>query len=109
MRQSKFFHGLIGSESPEVQTMALLSARDIRSNLGSNLEDLKVESGLDPWEYGGERMKTALLEFNSSKVPENEVWKIGLLHKYLTERLLAYYNGLDENEDLNGLIKSLVT
>ena len=89
--------------------MSLLAARDIRSNLGGNLDALRVESGLDPWDYSGERLKNALLEFNSPPVPRNEIWKFNLLQKYLTEKLCNYYNGENENEYLNGLIKSLVT
>ena len=52
-RQSKFFHSLLANPSIEAQTLSRLAARDIRSNLGSNLAHMRQESGLCPWKYGG--------------------------------------------------------
>ena len=71
-RQLSFFHSLINGPSPEAETLARLSARDIRSTLGSNLAHIRTESGLDPWEFGGERVKLELMKYNASKVNEND-------------------------------------
>ena len=107
-RQSTFFHSLLENPSVEAQTLSRLAARDIRSNLGSNLAHMREESGLCPWEYGGTRLKQELVKHNLAPVTEFDRWKIGLLEKYLTEKLMIFYYGLEENEDLEGLIASLV-
>ena len=51
-RCHKFFHRLLDSDSSEVQIVARLAARDLRSNLGRNLQYMREETGLDPWVYG---------------------------------------------------------
>ena len=47
-RFHKFFHSLLISPSSEVQFLARLAARDLRTNTGSNLAYLRDETGLDP-------------------------------------------------------------
>ena len=108
-RQSKFFHSLLENPSPEAQVLSRLAARDIRSNLGSNLAHMRVESRLNPWEYGGTRLKYEILQNNKSQLPESDKWKIGLLNKFISEKLTRFYDGLDENEELESMIRSLVT
>ena len=70
---------------------------------------MRVESGLNPWEYGGTRLKYELLQNNKSQLPELDKWKIGLLDKFISEKLTRFYDGLDENEELESMIRSLVT
>ena len=70
---------------------------------------MREESGLCPWEFGGTRLKEELVKNNLSPVAETDRWKIGLLDKYITEKLFIFYNGLEENEELEGLIISLVS
>ena len=44
-RFHKFFHSLLDSQSPEVQTIVRLSSRDIRTNVGKNLRLNEEETG----------------------------------------------------------------
>ena len=48
-REVGFFRSLLASPSNEVTVIALLAARDIRSNLGSNLALVRELTKLDPW------------------------------------------------------------
>ena len=86
-----------------------MASCDIRSTLGSNLAHTRTETGLDPWVFGGERMKTELLKYNASSVCENDQWRIGCLDKLLNQRLMQYYNGSQECTELDAMITSLST
>ena len=46
---------------------------------------------------------------NGTPAPDFDRWKIGLLDKYLTEKLMIFYSGGEENTELEGLIESLVS
>ena len=105
----KFFLSLLHSSSPEVQVLTRISARDIRTNLGANLKAIQEETGLDPWLYGGQRLKKELLKSNINQVPESDIWRLGYLKKLLIRRAYAYYNGSDEITEIENLIISLVS
>ena len=102
-RFHKFFTSLLVSSSPEVAVLARLSARDARTSLGSNVKAIEEETGLDPWLFGGQRLKAKLLSANTAHVPEPDVWRIGYLEKLLTKRAHAYYNGSDEILEVDNL------
>ena len=104
-----FFRGLLDSPSPEVQMLARLGARDIRSNLGTNLIHVREEMGLEPWCYGGKRVTDELREHNRARVPEVDEWRVPLLHKLLAERQACFYLGYDDLDTYNELTHSLVT
>ena len=105
-----FFRSLLASPSSEVVVVALLAARDVRSNLGKNLALVREASGgLDPWVAGIGQLRAALQRSERREVPEADFWRAGLLQKLLTERLLANYAADEENEKrLESLISSLV-
>ena len=104
-----FFLGLLSSESKEVQLVARLSARDIRTGLGHNLRLLHEITGLDPWDTSSLDMKHALRTSLFSTVPEGYEWRVMYLHKLLTQKLEAFYNGDDETSNvITSLINSLV-
>ena len=89
--------------------VANLAARDIRSNLGSNLALLREETGLDPWTVGPEQLKKALIDAEVVEVPRGEEWRIQYLEKLLEQYQLQHYLGnIDEEEKLKCLIDSLV-
>ena len=92
-RFHKFFHSLLDSPSPEVRVLVRLSARDLRTNIGKNLRSIHDETGLDPWLFGGQRLKEELLHYNMKPVPEKDKWRIRLLEKYMGIRSQAYYIG----------------
>ena len=90
--------------------MCRLSSRDLRSNLGSNLDHIRKETGLDPWIYGGTRVRDALVEARRPKLSEQDEWKVLYLNKLLGNRLEAYFTGNTETEEyFNTLIHSLVS
>ena len=105
-----FFRSLMASPSNEVVVVALLAARDIRSNLGKNLALVRqVSGGLDPWVASTGQLRAALGRAERREVPEADFWRVGLLQKLLSEQLLANYAANDENKKrLEGLVSSLV-
>ena len=107
-RFHRFFHSLLDSPSPEVRVLVRLSARDLRTNIGKNLRSIHDETGLDPWLFGGQRLKEELLHYNMKPVPEKDKWRIRLLEKYMGIRSQAYYTCDDTLEDIDEMIKSLV-
>ena len=109
-RCHKFFHRLLDSDSSEVQFVARLAARDLRSNLGRNLQYMREETGLDPWVYGTSRIKEELIRHNQSVVPPSDVWRISLAEKLMNQRLIAFYQGDEDNyKCLNDILHSLVS
>ena len=110
-RFHKFFRSLLESSSHEVQVVALLAARDIRSNLGSNLRIILDETGLDPWTATSAEVKSALLyrEVQLYTPPEADMWRVPYLWKLLDAKQRDHYLA-DSNEksQLDQLINSLV-
>ena len=104
-----FFRGLLSSPSQEVTMAALLAARDIRSNLGRNLAQVKELTGLDPWVAGRGELRTALETADQAPVPQLDSWRAPALSKLLTARLQAHYSAdTKEEARLQGLINSIV-
>ena len=104
-----FFRSLLTSPSPEVQVAALLAARDLRSSLGSNLELIRKESGLDPWTCSKAKLTEALIQAEEVPIPEEDLWRIPYLWRLLEERLQFYYCGdTKEERRVQELIDSLV-
>ena len=108
-RFHRFFHGLLDSPSPEVQTMVRLSARDLRTNTGRNLAYIEQETGLNPWVFGTNRIKDELRQTHATKIPDNEKWRLIYLEKLMCTKLMAYYDGNGDLEaEISCLIDSLV-
>ena len=94
-------------QCPEVQVSARLSARDIRSTVGSNLATLQKESGvLDPWTSSPGQLKAALLRSEAVQVPLQDAWRVPYLSHLLGARLKCYYSGdLKDEKKLMSLIR----
>ena len=107
-QQVTFFQSLLESLSKEIQCLSRLSARDLRTNLGSNLNHIEKESGLSPWVFGGKRMRDELMKANANIAPEADRWRLEYLNQLLAQRHLHFYNGVINNEELESMIKSLV-
>ena len=108
-REVGFFRGLLTSPSHEVRVLALLAARDVRSNLGSNLALVRTLTGQDPWTAPMGGLVSALEEADRREVPEQDRWRLPYLEKLLTLRLQAFYSGeKEEVKRLQSLINSLV-
>ena len=109
MKLVVFFRSLLASPSGEVQVVARLAARDMRSNLGKNLALIRETSGLDPWVASIAQLRAVLGQIERREVPEGDLWRVGVLQKLLGERLLANFAAdLEEDKRLEGLISSLV-
>ena len=105
-----FFHSLVNSPSTEVSVLCRLSARDIRTNIGMNLDAIRKETGLDPWNFGARRIGEELCKFHARLPPTKDTWRIPFLGKLLSARTEFYYRGETANyEEINSLIASLVT
>ena len=76
-RYCKFFRGLRASLSREVQCLANLLARDVRSCIGSNLWLVAEISGKDPWMDGPDGLRLALQEAETVTVPDRGKWRVG--------------------------------
>ncbi len=88
---------------------ALLAARDIRSNLGSNLAQVKELTGLDPWVAGRGELRAALEAADQAPVPQLDSWRAPALEKLLSARLRAHYTADTwEEARLQSLIDSIV-
>ena len=104
-----FFHSLITSPSSEVMVVAMLAARDVRSNLGKNLSLVRETTGLDPWTARPGQLRAALNLSDRREVPELDQYRVPLLKKLLGQRLQAHYMAdVKEEERLKALIDSLV-
>ena len=87
----------------------MLAARDLRSNLGSNLALVRESTGLDPWQAGSKQVKAALQVAHRAAVLPQDRWRVACLQKLLATRLQAYYTVNEEElRRLQGLIESLV-
>ena len=108
-RSVGFFRGLLACPSQEVVVVALLAARDLRSNLGANLALVRQETGLDPWLAGRGELRAALQAADRAPVPQQDSWRVPYLGKLLAARLQAHYAAESEEERrLQSLIDSLV-
>ena len=104
-----FFQSLLSSPSVEVQTAARISARDVRTNLGSNIKLVESITGSSLWTSSKGHLMEALREMERQEVPDVDHWRVGLLTKLLQQRLTAYYGADDENvKRLQDMIDSLV-
>ena len=104
-----FFKSLLESNSPEVQVVARLAARDVRTNMGSNLRVLWEESGLDPWTSSKSLMRDRLRVSDRVEVPEADLWRIDYLRKLMDAQQEAYYDNDDDKFlQTTDLIESLV-
>ena len=109
-RFHNFFMSLLESPSHEVQIMARLSARDLRSSVGSNLRQIAEISSVDPWAVSNTALKHLLNNSLRARVPAVDQWRINYLPKLLDAKLEAYYSSnTDEDAGIGDLILSLVT
>ena len=108
-RFHNFFLSLLDSPSKEVQILCLISSRDIRSSLGSNLRMISDRTGLDPWCVSNNIIRRKLTETEMPSVNKEDEWRIGFLAKLLAARLEKHYNSeTDDESRLNDIISSLI-
>ena len=82
-RYVNFHKSLLKSISREVQVVANIVSRDIRSTTGKNLAFIEMESKLDPWKASAAQVRSSLPK---SEVPPQEQWRLPLLKQYIDHR-----------------------
>ena len=104
-----FFMSTLESPSKEIQVLARIQARDMRSVFGSNLRLLEEISGRNPWCTSWKEM-IVILRLNTKRdIPEEDSWRVPYLSKLLDARIAAHYHAdLEEEHELTSLINSLV-
>ena len=108
-RFHKFFISLLDNSAVEISVLARLAARDLRSNLGSNLRLLTDESGLNPWLSSPSLMKRRLRENDVTEPPSQDKWRLEFLRKLLTARQIAHYECQDDTEqEITNIINALI-
>ena len=78
-----FFNSLVNSPSLEVQMMARMVRTNTRSTTARNLHLIQNESGLDSTNFTANDVRSSVPR---RPVPENQLWRISLLPKYLVQR-----------------------
>ena len=82
-RYVNFHKSLLKSISREVQVVANIVSRDIRSTTGKNLAFIEMESKLDPWKASAAQVRSSLPK---CEVPDQELWRLPLLKQYIDHR-----------------------
>ena len=91
------------SNSGEVQILANIVARDVRSVTAKNLLLIEKESGLDPWKTTSAEVKEKLPD---KETPEQDLWRLPLLCQYLDKRKEMETN-MEDTKEIDSLIDSL--
>ena len=102
-RYVKFHKGLLKSKSVEVQVLANVVSRDIRSVTGKNLAHIETVTGLDPWRTNSTKVSESVPD---AEVPEADMWRLPLLCQYLFQRMEMETN-LEDTKNISSLIDSL--
>ena len=106
-----FYKNLLRSPSREVNILARVAAKDIRTTTARNLRLVEEETGGLTWLVPSWRIKKRLLE-REPLVPVEDNWRLQYLGKLLERRDIMLYQGMEgceEVELVQGLIDSLCT
>ena len=109
-RYPGFYRSLLRSPSREVNILARIVAKDIRTTTASNLRLLEEETGGLTWAASAAITRKKLI--SEPGVPEEDSWRVPYLGKLLEERDRLKYQGLEgskEVEVVQSLIDSLCT
>ena len=94
----------------EVAVLARISARDIRSSLGKNLQRIRDLTQLDPWSASKAQLHSALEQGLQIATPEADIWRSRCLANLLAEKSQAFYRADDDEVcRISSLIESLVS
>ena len=104
-RYVTFLKALRKSPSKEVSVLVNIVGRDIRTTTGNNLHLVRDLTGLDPWSCSSGQVKKVLGD-RLSKVPAQDMWRLGYPVKLLEKRGEAHHQMLDTLQ-LTELIDSL--
>ena len=101
-----FFRSLLNSPSREVNILARIASKDIRSTTAKNLRLLEDETGGMTWSANKHKVQERLLQ-GEPGVPEVDGWRIRYLGSLLEQRDILKYQGLEESDPAQ-LLQSLI-
>ena len=104
-RYVNFFQRLRVSRSDEVRLLAELTGRDASSTTGRNLSNIRLETGLDPWNASSYQISDKLSSM-VTVVPPQDSWRLPYLEKLLQQKKEMEAKSLDTAE-ISLLINSL--
>ena len=110
-RYAGFYRSLLRSPCREVNILARIVAKDIRTTTARNLRFLEEETGGKTWAASSLMVKKALLA-GETVVPAEASWRVPYLGKLLEERDRLVYQGLEDSKEVKSvqsLIDSLCT
>ena len=101
-RYAGFYRGLLTSPSREVNIMARLVGKDIRTTTAKNLRVLERETGGSSWRSTSVEIRR-LLSMRAEKVANTDQWRLPYLSKLLEQRDALLYNG--EGDDSQEVVR----
>ena len=110
-RYAGFYKSLLTSPCREVNILARLVAKDIRTTTARNMNMLEQETGGLTWAAPGGQIRDRLASREPS-APLVDAWRIPYLGRLLEERDQLAYQGdefCEEFDDVQDLIDSLCT
>ena len=103
-RYPGFFRGLLASPSKEVRLLARIVCNDPRSTTCRNLRYLRQKTGMAQAEqFSSWKVREAL---TVKKVPEDQLWRLGLLTALLNMRHDKYLQ-VQDSQQITAMIDSL--
>ena len=84
-RYVNFFQRLLVSKSDEVCLLAELTRRDASSTTGRNLSNIRLETGLDPWNASSYQISDKLSSM-VTMVPPQDSWRLPYFENYCNRR-----------------------
>ena len=96
-RYARFAQSLISSPSREINILARVVTRDIRSTTARNLRLLEKETDGLTWLSSSLKIKEALSK-KVVNVPESDAWRVPYLGKLLEQRDMLVYQGEKESK-----------
>ena len=101
-RYAGFYRGLLTSPSREVNIMARLVVKDIRTTTAKNIRVLERETGGLSWSSTAGEIRKMLLK-RAEVIPNADQWRLPYLTKLLEQRDTLVYNG--EGEECEELVR----
>ena len=106
-RFTGFYKGLLSSPSREVNIMARLVAKDVRTTTSKNFMLMERETGGLGLGSPAHAVRKELLKRDTA-APDMDLWRIPYLSKLLEQRDLLVYNGEDEECEELARTKELI-
>ena len=102
-----FYKGLLASPSTEVNIMARLVVKDVRTTTAKNLRLLEKETGGFGLGSSIHAVKKELQK-KATVAPDRDIWRIPYLSKILEQRDRLVYNGEGEDSEELARVKELI-